>query len=199
MSIETLVLGTLQIVVAIVLSLMIKSYFPSYFSEKGKNLATKEDIKEITAKVEEIRVEYAKRQHISDKAFDKEFEILVDLWKVLVELRFATIALRPIADVIDKEESEQERKNRRLSDFSKAYNLFWKKLIEYQPFYPQDIYDQMLKIRGIVYDEAIDYQFLEKMSFVDLKDYWQKARENSQSLLAEIDKASLLIRARIDP
>jgi hypothetical protein len=36
----------------------LKHFLPSYFSEKGKNLATREDIGEITRKVEEVRSEY---------------------------------------------------------------------------------------------------------------------------------------------
>lgn len=37
---------------------LFKQYLPSYFSEKGKNLATREDIEEITSKVEAIRSQY---------------------------------------------------------------------------------------------------------------------------------------------
>ena len=40
--------------------LLIKTFLPSYLSEKGKNLATKEDIALITDKVESIKTDYAK-------------------------------------------------------------------------------------------------------------------------------------------
>ena len=40
--------------------LLIKTFLPSYLSEKGKNLATKEDIASITDKVESIKTDYAK-------------------------------------------------------------------------------------------------------------------------------------------
>jgi len=49
----------LQIITLSVIGWLIKSYFPSYFSEKGKNLATKEDIGYITTEVERIRLLYA--------------------------------------------------------------------------------------------------------------------------------------------
>ena len=42
-----------------VLALMTKSYFPKYVSEKAKNLATKEDIAEITDKIEGVKSNYA--------------------------------------------------------------------------------------------------------------------------------------------
>ena len=41
----------------VVLGFIIKNYLPSYFTEKGKNLATKEDVAEITRKIEEVKLE----------------------------------------------------------------------------------------------------------------------------------------------
>lgn len=38
---------------------ILKSYLPAYFSEKAKNLATKEDIGEITSEVEQVKSGYA--------------------------------------------------------------------------------------------------------------------------------------------
>ena len=57
------------------LGLIIKSYLPSYMNEKGKNLATKEDIEEITKKTEEVKVEFKKEfQHFSAKVdFDYDY------------------------------------------------------------------------------------------------------------------------------
>jgi hypothetical protein len=45
---------------AVVVYLFIKSFLPSYISEKGKNLATKEDIASITDQVESVKTDYAK-------------------------------------------------------------------------------------------------------------------------------------------
>jgi hypothetical protein len=41
--------------------LLIKIYLPGYIGEKAKNLATKEDIADITNKIEQVKVEYAKQ------------------------------------------------------------------------------------------------------------------------------------------
>lgn len=43
-----------------IIGFFLKSFVPSYLSEKGKNLATKEDIASITDKVESVKTEYAK-------------------------------------------------------------------------------------------------------------------------------------------
>jgi len=80
MEIWTIVLQVIQIVLFIVAGLLLRSYLPAYFSEKGKNLATKEDVQEITKKVESIRVQYAKRQHRHEKAIEREFNALSEIW-----------------------------------------------------------------------------------------------------------------------
>lgn len=42
------------------LAMVKKDYFPKYLQEKAKNLATKEDVEEITDKVESVKTDYAK-------------------------------------------------------------------------------------------------------------------------------------------
>ena len=45
---------------AIILFIILKYFFPSYISEKGKNLATKEDIEAITDIAESVKMDYSK-------------------------------------------------------------------------------------------------------------------------------------------
>ncbi len=54
---ETLI-SPLLIIVGLIAVVFGRKFFPSYLGEKGKNLATKEDIAEITRKVEGVRHEY---------------------------------------------------------------------------------------------------------------------------------------------
>jgi len=58
---------TAQLIIEILLFLigLYLAFFKSYFGEKGKNLATKEDISEITEKIENIKNSYA---HSLEKA-----------------------------------------------------------------------------------------------------------------------------------
>jgi hypothetical protein len=55
---ETIV-GLLILIAFACASLLWKSYAPAYAAEKGKNLATREDIQEITRRVEEVKTLYA--------------------------------------------------------------------------------------------------------------------------------------------
>lgn len=51
--------GAQPVITGGIIFLLFKYFLPGYMSEKGKNIATKEDIEEITDKVESIRATYA--------------------------------------------------------------------------------------------------------------------------------------------
>lgn len=78
------------VVVGVAIALA-KVYFPAYVKEKSKNLATKEDISEITDKVEGVKNQYAKdlekyRSEIwQDQQklvwFQEEYKVKVDLFE----------------------------------------------------------------------------------------------------------------------
>lgn len=53
-----LIFEILLAVAVFLIGLFVKNYLPSYMDEKGKNLATKEDIEEITRKTEEVQKEF---------------------------------------------------------------------------------------------------------------------------------------------
>ena len=79
---------------AVVIYIIIKNYIPSYLQEKAKNLATKEDIQDITDKVEGIRFLYAsnleevKGQHqLKLAAIDKRLQVHQEaftLWREIL-------------------------------------------------------------------------------------------------------------------
>ncbi|HZX59177.1 MAG TPA: hypothetical protein VFE54_10635, partial [Mucilaginibacter sp.] len=48
------------LLVGLIIFLTVRNFLPSYFNEKGKNLATKEDIESITEKIEKIKSEFVK-------------------------------------------------------------------------------------------------------------------------------------------
>ncbi|SIS16515.1 hypothetical protein SAMN05878276_2753 [Aquipseudomonas alcaligenes] len=51
--------GMQAVVAGVVVFLLIKYFLPGYLSEKGKNLATREDIAKITQEVESVKNQYA--------------------------------------------------------------------------------------------------------------------------------------------
>ena len=206
-------LNSLQYILIILISLivgfMLRSYLPAYFKEKGKNLATKEDIEDITDKIEHIRSDYSsslemfkselnKQLQIHRISFEKEFDILSELWKSLSKLRYATASLRPEGDIIDTRITEEERKKQRLQNFFDSYNSAFE-IVQYnRPFYPDYIYDEVNKIMRISMREAIQYknrscEYNEKG--YDQK-YWDKAVENIEQIVSGVDQVCHKIKSR---
>jgi hypothetical protein len=84
------VIEGLELLIFVILFLFVKSYLPSYFSAKGKNLATKEDIAEITKKTEEIRVLYSKQLEF----LSQQNRIILEEYKSKNQLRLAALTKR---------------------------------------------------------------------------------------------------------
>jgi hypothetical protein len=70
------VILAIQVVILLLSIWLIKGYFPSYFAEKGKNLATKEDIGRITAETERIRLQYELDLEKAKNEFQRGIELM---------------------------------------------------------------------------------------------------------------------------
>jgi hypothetical protein len=79
----TIILQIAIIIILLVGGWMIKNYLPSYFSEKGKNLATKEDIEEITRKVESVKSEIHQISAIEQAKRELKYEACLDALSVI--------------------------------------------------------------------------------------------------------------------
>lgn len=132
-----------------------KFYFPSYFQEKGKNLAQKEDIAAITDEVEKVRAEYAlqvekvksdlsKTIYVHKLQFEAEFQALKSIWEKLLALRNNTLALRPMLGKVAKSEDQGKRiKQERFEKFANAFDEFAALAERDKPFYPQSIWNEL--------------------------------------------------------
>lgn len=69
------------------LGLFIKNYLPSYMEEKAKNLATKEDIADITREIEEVKHLYQKRSDLSKAERDFYNEMNKTIWELLATIK----------------------------------------------------------------------------------------------------------------
>jgi len=67
-----LIVEIASIIAVFLLGLFTKNYLPSYMEKKGENLATKEDVKEITRRTEEVQQEF--RQEMARFSKDLEFK-----------------------------------------------------------------------------------------------------------------------------
>lgn len=80
----------IEILLIILFFFLLKNYLPSYFSEKGKNLATKEDIAVITKQSEEIKNLYSKQM----ENLVQQNRIILEEYKNKNQLRLAALDKR---------------------------------------------------------------------------------------------------------
>ncbi|MGE7601292.1 hypothetical protein ACQKL5_02190 [Peribacillus sp. NPDC097675] len=86
----------LLIVVSFILGLFTKNYLPSYAKEKGKNLATKEDIQLITQKTEEVKQIFERDITIfsneltfrNDYAFKRYSLLYTEIYSIVIQSEY---------------------------------------------------------------------------------------------------------------
>lgn len=103
-------------IIIVILGWFIKHYFPSYMEEKAKNLATKEDIAEITRKTEEVQTEFREGFELfsSDVHFKYDFyykqysELYCNLYAIVVQSEYVRHFVLLYADDKEKENFSYE-------------------------------------------------------------------------------------------
>jgi len=186
----------------VILSLIFRLYLPTYFSEKAKNLAQKEDIEHLTRKVELIKHEFTAEverlkagldhaNHVSKQQFDAEFGIYREIWDKLIAMRQTFFALRPFVSNLLPDEANQERLHKRINAFNTAYGQFVDSVDRNQPFYSQDVYDALSAVIHVCLDEKEESECADSVT-----NHWQRIRDNKQKLLNTIDTACKTIRER---
>lgn len=192
----------------LVLGLLINSYLPKYFGKKGENLATKEDISGITNKIETVKHDYA-RQLESTKAelsaqlnthgfrYEKEYEVLSELTALLVEVRDASLSLRPVMDFKDASKTEDAIKKERLQRLFEAGRALYLSREKKRPFYPAEIYEAILNVENTARSESIKYQYKDPLDGKNFLNYWEEAEKNQKEIASLADAAMEHIRKRV--
>ncbi|GLS90361.1 hypothetical protein GCM10007916_14280 [Psychromonas marina] len=134
----TIILNILLILSMAVVGFIFKIYFPKYLAEKAKNLATKEDIAEITNEIESVKSSYAHsleqvRSHLQVKsalqqAFQSKcLETLVTVDELLIEIHlycWKEIAERSPAEHYVWNHVNESKENRGFHYFRVAIDKF---------------------------------------------------------------------------
>lgn len=84
----------LQLLTIGVIAWLSRSFFPKYFEKKAENLATKEDIEEITKKVESVKADVSRTQSV----FQAKYQLKHDACLValgLVDAHFSHTLVNP--------------------------------------------------------------------------------------------------------
>lgn len=196
------------IIVAFIAGLFLKSFFPEYFKKKAENLATKEDIADITNQIESVKHEYATqlenaRADLSALVtrhgfrYEKEYEVLARLTELLVDLRDASNSLRPAVDYKDPSLTEDQIKQNRLTRLHEAGRLVYRESQINRPFFPGDIFDSIDAILKISHLESIEYRIKDPFKGEAFLEYWENAEKNQKAITQAVEDAMDLIRQRV--
>ena len=174
----------------------IGAFFGAYLQQKGKNFATREDVSEITHKVESIKTDLAAKQHFSQIRYERETKVFEEIWPKLCELQEAVLDLRPITESFPQgDETPESRKQRRSEKFTTAFINFRTAIKHNRPFYPPIIWDELLKVLQFCWGEATEVSIYSNER--KPRDYWDKAMNNAEAINKQIDKTCEAIRTRL--
>jgi hypothetical protein len=210
METATLIIDIITMGLLLISGWFLYKYFPSYFAEKGKNLATKEDIGEITHEIEKARIQYtsaievlradlSRKSYMYNMKFEKEFEILFQIWGSLIDLMSVW---RPIGSDTFEEKLSKDTEFFRF--FEKEFRHKSKALIvlyeKYKPFYPEEINTLLARIIINISSEYRDFESrLENgQTEIDIRQI-SLFVERRTRIFNEIEDLCMLMRKRITP
>jgi hypothetical protein len=180
------------LIAALVIGWLIKSFMPSYFSEKGKNVATKEDIEEITKKIEGVKSAIGSRLHTYQVRYEHEFKILLELSEKLVAARDAAQSLRPESGYGDIKDPEVKKK--RMTRYIETSRDLYQFMESRQPFFPEKIHETVKAHNDAAWKEFVEFKNREPE---ESPKYWENAERNGAVIGAIAGAVQLQIRERI--
>jgi len=155
----------------------------SYAREKGKNLATKEDISAITNTQEAIRNELANRSHFSRVRYDREMEVYQKVWPKLMNFFEATYLSVDI--------SPTTLQNR----YVEARDEVIMVIRENRPFFAKEIRQEALAFQLLCEDHRLSENLLRVRDLTP--DEKKKYFESHDKIKAQLDKVEEAIRNRL--
>ncbi|PPT35163.1 hypothetical protein XarbCFBP8132_20765 [Xanthomonas arboricola] len=140
-----------------------------------------------------LQSELDRELHVGKAQFDLELNNYRAIWSCLVDLRTATLEIRPVMDFHDPNETKEERQRRRSRKAHEALVAVQEQVEKNKPFYAPDVYE---KARGVIkacHKEAVYSDYTERPHH----EYWDEAMKNQKIILAAIEDACVAIRNRV--
>ena len=163
----------------------------SYLSEKGKNLATREDIQDITNKIEQVRALFATQIHIAQHRYQNEYAILLQLSESVVDTREATKGLRPEAEYYDPKESREAALDRKWKRYTEAARKLRVLSETRRPFYPDNLYKLVSQLNSATIVEVSHFNLEATGHKVDSQ------HKNVEAVIAAAEEVLKAIRVRV--
>lgn len=84
-----------MLLIGIIMGLFIKHFLPSYINKKGENLATKEDIEDITKKIESVKMSMELHKHEKINLFNQNQQVLLNFFDEVTSLLYESLSVNP--------------------------------------------------------------------------------------------------------
>lgn len=100
--------------------------------------------------------------HKGKLTFEKEFEILSQLWNAFVDVYESSLALNAAWDRVSPNATDEitgKEREERLKTFGKHYIEFWNIVRKNRPFYPQEIYEMMTEFNAMTQEREVLYSY----------------------------------------
>lgn len=176
MEIAILILQIVLMLGLVLVSLFSKSYFPKYLEEKGKNTATKEDIEEITLKVEKVKAIIEKDVFIHQIQFEKEFNAYTEIWVNIPDLTSHMMSYDDVTTI--------ERIKKREKELPGLFEKTNKLISENEPFLHPSVFELCLKFLNQITEFAkLDRRLRRIEEQINVK-----AVKNSDNIIENDDK-----------
>lgn len=166
----------------------------SWLGKVWANRILETDRRKYGEELERLRRELDKATLVHRVHFEAEFRALSDVWAALSALRAAMASLRPLVDVVDPDETPDERFRRRLTRFEEALNGFVRAVDNHSPFYAEDIYLELSHAVQIAQRESVSVS-LEKPE--KISEWFKEGAANFSAFKESADNVSALIRRRL--
>jgi hypothetical protein len=171
---ERIILGALCVLLAYVTGLFSRSFLPNHMQEKGKNLATKEDIRELarqtgilTQTTKEIEARISLGVWSQQQRWDVQKTALLESLKELATAEtFLVRLVHVFADTKDHPQGWEARRKEANERYAEAINNFWRTQLAMEIVCGREIGDQF---------QLIDDTFkrvLNRVKQGDFKDIW---------------------------
>jgi hypothetical protein len=157
----------------------------SYLRQKGKNLATKEDVAAITTTVESIKSELASKQHFSRVRYEIETKIYSQIWEKLVAFEESVQSL-----VVKKDQPVESPELKRCND---ARNNLIDAIKNNRPFYPREIWKELIICQQL----CQGLKMLKNPEFLSDPNLRKEYHELPLKIQTQLDKVEEAIRNRL--
>ncbi len=158
----SIIIHIIQTVIILVIAYIAKSYL----QEKGKNLATKEDIAEITTRIEHVKHEYSSklesvksvlnaRLFTHQVRYQNEFNILLNLSEKLAEFRNNLSNLEIQGALLSTSRGNANDAKETAKKVLASMEALWREYEAHLPFYPEDIYENVRKLHGLSWRKLV--------------------------------------------